>query len=371
MSEELTEPGKKEIALSVRNLSKKYGNTFAVNDISLDVLRNEFLTLLGPSGSGKTTTLRMIAGFSDPTSGEIELYKKNITFTPPEKREIGMVFQNYALFPHMTAGENIAFPLQMRKLSKTEIQKKVEESLALVRLSGFGDRYPRQLSGGQQQRIAIARAVTFQPRILLMDEPLGALDKKLREDLQVEILDIRRRINATVIYVTHDQEEALAMSNRIAVFNNGRIEQLGSSNDLYESPSNLFIARFMGESTIIIGTMNKDQEGYYLDSKVGMLRIANIEMNRKSILPGQKAALVLRPERIKILSKKENLDSTEVSAKITEVRYLGSTRKYNLELIDGTEAVVREITNGESEQRSIGDFVNLSWNKNQAVLLPA
>jgi putative spermidine/putrescine transport system ATP-binding protein len=222
--------------LQIRNLRKTYSNVVAVDDVSLTVHQGEFLTLLGPSGSGKTTTLMMIAGFVEPTGGSIVLGGRSLTRLPPHKRDIGMVFQHYALFPHLTVAANIAFPLEMRGMRKAEVERRVQAALDLVQLPDFGARYPRELSGGQQQRIALARAIVFEPSLLLMDEPLGALDKKLREHMQLEIKKIHHDLGVTVIYVTHDQEEALVMSDRIAVFNHGSIEQLGSPSDLYDRP---------------------------------------------------------------------------------------------------------------------------------------
>ena len=251
-------------ALVLRGLHKAFGDAVAVDGVELEVRRGEFLTLLGPSGSGKTTTLRMVAGFTTPSGGSIEIDGRDMTRVPPHRRDVGMVFQNYALFPHMTAAQNIAFPLQMRRQPRQEIDKRVASALGLVKLDKFGDRYPRQLSGGQQQRIALARAVVFEPRLLLMDEPLGALDRKLREALQLEILHVSRQLEATVLYVTHDQEEALVMSDRIAIFSAGRIEQLGSGEDLYERPASLFVADFIGESNILRGRYDADGDGGWL-----------------------------------------------------------------------------------------------------------
>ena len=228
-------------------VDKSYdGDTLVVKDLNLDVSKGEFLTMLGPSGSGKTTTLMMLAGFETPTSGEIYLEGDPISSIPPYKRGIGMVFQNYALFPHMTVNENLSFPLEVRKLSKSDIQDKVKKALSMVELEAFGSRMPLQLSGGQQQRVALARALVFEPRLVLMDEPLGALDKKLREQMQYEIKHIHEKIGITVVYVTHDQSEALTMSNRIAVFNDGKIQQISSPEVLYEKPENSFVAQFIG-----------------------------------------------------------------------------------------------------------------------------
>ena len=245
-------------ALVLRGLRKVFGSTVAVDGVDLEVRRGEFVTLLGPSGSGKTTTLRMIAGFMSPTGGSIEINGKDMTRVPPYRRDVGMVFQSYALFPQMTAAQNVAFPLRMRKQPKREIDRRVAEVLGLVQLRNFGDHYPRQLSGGQQQRIALARAVVFQPHVLLMDEPLSALDRKLRGELQLDIIRIGREVGATVVYVTHDQEEALVMSDRIAIFNEGRIQQLGSGVDLYDRPASVFVADFVGESTILRGRFELD-----------------------------------------------------------------------------------------------------------------
>ena len=231
------------------DVQKSYdGETLVVKSLNLDIARGEFLTLLGPSGSGKTTTLLMLAGFEVPTYGGILLDGRSIDRMPPHKRDIGMVFQNYALFPHMTVEENLAFPLQVRKVAKAEIETRVKRALEMVQLGPFGKRRPNQLSGGQQQRVALARALVFDPKLVLMDEPLGALDKQLREQMQLEIKHIHKNVGVTVVYVTHDQSEALTMSDRIAVFNDGAIQQLATPEDLYERPENAFVAQFIGEN---------------------------------------------------------------------------------------------------------------------------
>ena len=235
-------------------VQKSYdGESLVIKDLNLDVQRGEFLTLLGPSGSGKTTCLMMLAGFEPATHGEIYLDGRPINAVPPHRRGIGMVFQNYALFPHMTVNENLAFPLQVRRINKNEIESRIKRALDMVRLSGFGARRPGQLSGGQQQRVAVARALVFDPKLVLMDEPLGALDKQLREQMQYEIKHIHDNLEVTVVYVTHDQSEALTMSNRICVFNEGVIEQLASPTDLYERPNNAFVAQFIGENNTLPG----------------------------------------------------------------------------------------------------------------------
>ena len=244
----------KDSFVKFENVDKSYdGESLVVKGLNLDIPQGEFLTMLGPSGSGKTTTLMMLAGFETPTSGEIYLEGEPISSIPPYKRGIGMVFQNYALFPHMTVNENLAFPLEVRKLEKSEVDEKVHKALSMVELQDFGTRMPLQLSGGQQQRVALARALVFEPRLVLMDEPLGALDKKLREQMQYEIKHIHENIGITVVYVTHDQSEALTMSNRIAVFNDGKIQQISTPDVLYEKPDNSFVAQFIGENNQIKG----------------------------------------------------------------------------------------------------------------------
>ena len=235
-------------SVALTDLEKRFDRTNAVDGVSLDVRSGEFLTLLGPSGSGKTTTLMMIAGFETPTAGDIAIDGKSVVAMPPYRRNIGMVFQSYALFPHLTVADNIGFPLKQRGVPKDERARLVAEALELVHLPGYGSRYPRQLSGGQQQRVAVARAVVFKPRLLLMDEPLGALDKQLRENLQLEMRHLHADLGITFIYVTHDQEEALTMSDRIAVMNDGKVAQVGRPEDLYDRPTSRFVAGFIGES---------------------------------------------------------------------------------------------------------------------------
>ena len=276
-----------EYIVILEDLTKIFGNVVAVDEISLEVRRGEFITLLGPSGSGKTTILMMIAGFQIPTSGKIFIEDEMVIYQPPFKRNIGMVFQSYALFPHMTVFDNIAFPLRMRKFKEKEISKSVARVLNLVELSDYGARYPKQLSGGQQQRVALARAYVYNPPVLLMDEPLGALDKKLREQMQLEIKHFHESLGITVIYVTHDQGEALTMSDRIAVMNKGRIEQMGSPTDLYERPSNKFVADFIGETNLISAkAVGKKEEGLELietlDDTEGLLITREKEIIRSS-----------------------------------------------------------------------------------------
>jgi putative spermidine/putrescine transport system ATP-binding protein len=282
-----------------------------------------------------------------------------------------MVFQNYALFPHMTAAQNIAFPLQMRRTARAEVQRRVADALALVKLQGFGDRYPRQLSGGQQQRIALARAVVFEPRLLLMDEPLGALDKKLREALQLEILRISRHLEATVIYVTHDQEEALVMSDRIAIFNRGLIEQLGSGEDLYERPESIFVADFIGESNILRGRFKRDADGAWLAREGSRWRVSERQAGRHGLVDGAPAAIILRPERLTIVPQADARDAARdgVDATVTEILYLGAARKVELTLADDQGAVVRQSMDAALPELSAGQAVRLTWRPDDAVLV--
>jgi putative spermidine/putrescine transport system ATP-binding protein len=283
-------------ALAIRGLRRRFGDVMAVDGVDLDVAKGEFITLLGPSGSGKTTTLRVVAGFLAADEGSIEIDGQEMRNVPPYKRDVGMVFQNYALFPHMTAAQNVAFPLQMRGVSRTEQRERIAEALEMVKLPKHGERYPRQLSGGQQQRVALARAIVFRPRLLLMDEPLGALDKKLREALQLEIMRISRQLGSTVIYVTHDQEEALVMSDRIAIFDQGRIQQLGSGEDLYERPRSTFVADFVGESNLLRGRLEREDGAAWLVHGTWRWRVDPALAEAQGVGEDGPAALVVRPE---------------------------------------------------------------------------
>jgi putative spermidine/putrescine transport system ATP-binding protein len=280
-----------------RGVQKTYdGERLVVQHLDLDIRRGEFLTLLGPSGSGKTTTLMMLAGFESPTAGEILLDGKPITRTPPHKRHFGMVFQNYALFPHMTVGANVAYPLSVRNVPKTEQAERVAKALAMVRLGGLAERFPSQLSGGQQQRVALARALVFEPQLLLMDEPLGALDKQLREHMQIELKELHRQLGVTFVYVTHDQGEALTMSDRVAVFSDGAIQQIDPVECMYERPANRFVAGFVGDSTVLKGTVRAaDQERCGMALPDGRV-MAGVNVNGAAA--GAQVEACIRPERI-------------------------------------------------------------------------
>jgi putative spermidine/putrescine transport system ATP-binding protein len=365
-------------ALSLKQVSKRYAELNAVDDVSFDVAPGEFVTLLGPSGSGKTTTLRIIAGFIAPSAGGVVLNGRNLTGVAPYKRDIGMVFQNYALFPHMTGGDNIAFPLQMRGVKRAEAARRVEQALELVHLGGLANRYPRQLSGGQQQRVALARAIVFNPSLLLMDEPLGALDKKLREALQLEIMRISRQVGVTVVYVTHDQEEALVMSDRIAIYNQGRIEQQGTGEELYERPASLFVADFVGESNIFRGRLDATGADAAVVRDDWRLRVAPRAPASAGLANGDAAAVVVRPERLRVRAAERAPGSSgaprDVAANafpgvVREVIYLGSTRKYVVELRDGTTVQSRVQVGQDSGELAPGSAAEISWTIDSSVLV--
>jgi putative spermidine/putrescine transport system ATP-binding protein len=287
--------------LCLRHVTKSYdGKSNAVDDVSIEIARGEFITFLGPSGSGKTTTLMMIAGFEHPTAGVIELGGHDLALHKPYQRNIGMVFQNYALFPHMTAEKNVIFPLRMRGFPRADMRLRAHKMLELVGLARFAERYPRELSGGQQQRVALARGLVFNPDVLLLDEPLGALDKNLREQMQVEIKRIHREVGITMIYVTHDQTEAMTMSDRIAVFHNGRIEQLGSPLDLYHRPVNRFVGEFIGDSNFFAGRTDSMRGGVVELTSIGEVRIA------AKAMPSGEVDVMIRPERLRLLAGSES-----------------------------------------------------------------
>ena len=340
-------------------VDKSYdGKVLVVKDLNLDIAEGEFITMLGPSGSGKTTCLMMLAGFETPTNGEIYLEGNPISNIPPHKRGIGMVFQNYALFPHMTVYENLAFPLKVRKFSKDETDKKVEKALSMVSLSGFGSRMPGQLSGGQQQRVAVARALVFDPAVVLMDEPLGALDKNLRESMQYEIKHIHESIGVTVVYVTHDQSEALTMSNRIAVFNDGKVQQLSSPDKLYEEPVNSFVAEFIGENNTFKGEVtdiSNDKCKIKLDT--GDEIFANpIRVKSK----GEKSIVSLRPERA-IIDPNEKMDN-KFTGKIEEVIYHGDHTRVRLNLLDNKEFILKVPNSSARMDIKLGNDIKVGWN---------
>ena len=349
-----------EAFVAFEHVQKSYdGETLVVKDLNLAIGRGEFLTMLGPSGSGKTTCLMMLAGFETATHGEIRLDGRPINSVPPEKRGIGMVFQNYALFPHMTVGENLAFPLQVRRRPKAEIDAKVVRALDMVQMGAFAGRRPAQLSGGQQQRIALARALVFEPELVLMDEPLGALDKQLREHMQFEIKHLHERLGITVVYVTHDQGEALTMSDRIAVFNDGRIQQLAPPEDLYERPENRFVASFIGENNTLEGVVETIERG------VCTVRLGNGEILDAVPVnvsrPGERTTVSIRPERVEFKPEKLPPGAHTLEAEVLEFIYMGDIFRTRLR-VAGNEEFVMKCRNSVGQVKlAPGARIHVGW----------
>jgi len=320
-------------AIKLESVTKTFdGRIVAVDGVTLDIAAGEFFSLLGPSGCGKTTSLRMIAGFEHPESGRVHVGGRDITDVPVHKRDMGMVFQSYALFPHRTVAENVAFGLRMREVPKPDIARRVQAALAQVALTGLEDRKPGQLSGGQQQRVALARALVVEPPVLLCDEPLGALDRKLRQQMQFELKELQKRLGVTLVFVTHDQEEALAMSDRIAVMNRGKVEQVGSPTEIYERPRTRFVADFIGEINIL--------------EEAGRAR-------------------ALRPEKIRLVPAAE----ARVAGVVETANFLGGSTLLRVRIDDGRSLLVRETHAGERSSRMPGDAVGLAWNDQDAVTL--
>lgn len=345
--------------VSLRNLNKHYGDFAAVDNISLDIKDGEFLTFLGSSGSGKSTTLSMLAGFETPSSGEILVNGQSLVNVPPHKRDIGMVFQRYSLFPHLSVRDNIAFPLAIRKLAAAERDKRVDAMLKLVQLEQFAHRRPSQLSGGQQQRVAIARALVYEPRILLMDEPLGALDKKLREDLQDELRQLHRRLGITIVYVTHDQEEAMRLSQRIAIFSHGKIVGLGSGYDLYQNPPNAFVASFLGNSNFLKLKAQGNAAASFEGQSLSIRLTAGLHTD-------QDVLLMVRPEKALALSVTQAISEplpsgwNEVSAKVVEVLFLGESQTCSVVTSGGTSMTVKALSAAGMPLKA-GDPVQVRW----------
>lgn len=345
--------------VSLRNLNKYYGDFAAVDDISLDIKDGEFLTFLGSSGSGKSTTLSMLAGFETPSSGEILVNGQSLVNVPPHKRDIGMVFQRYSLFPHLSVRDNIAFPLAIRKLPSAERERRVDAMLKLVQLEQFAHRRPSQLSGGQQQRVAIARALVYEPRILLMDEPLGALDKKLREDLQDELRQLHRRLGITIVYVTHDQEEAMRLSQRIAIFSHGKIVGLGSGYDLYQNPPNAFVASFLGNSNFLKLKAQGNAVATFESQALSIRLTAGLQTD-------QDVLLMVRPEKALALSVDQAIREplaagwNEVSAKVVEVLFLGESQTCSVVTSGGTSMTVKALSAAGMPLKA-GDPVQVRW----------
>ena len=341
--------------VSFNGVNKTYdGTSLVVRDLNLDIRRGEFLTLLGPSGSGKTTTLMMLAGFATPTTGEISLAGVPITRTPPHKRHFGMVFQNYALFPHMTVAENVAYPLSVRGINRIDRKPKVEAALDMVRLGTLGSRYPAQLSGGQQQRVALARALVFEPQLVLMDEPLGALDKQLREHMQIELKELHRRLGVTFVYVTHDQSEALTMSDRVAVFNDGFVQQVDRVDRLYEAPANRFVAGFVGDNTVLDGVVTATAGASCTVGLSNGTRVTGLNVNEAKV--GDNVQCCIRPERLELAGVLNQANTFE--ATVADVIYFGDHLRLRCTVPGQPEATVK-LPLGGHEVAARGDTVLL------------
>ena len=359
MSSETTSRSGASVRIS--GVTKQYRDLRALDHVSLDIQAGEFITLLGASGSGKSTLLNIIAGFIKADAGMVEVGGRDLTRVPPHKRGLGMVFQQYALFPHMTVFENVAFPLRRRRVPKPELHRRVHEALEIVELSQLGKRMPSQLSGGQQQRVALARAIVFRPPVLLMDEPLGALDKRLREQLQIEIKRLHRELGITFVFVTHDQEEALAMSDRIALLRNGRVVQVGTPDELYERPTELYTAEFLGESNIFHGVV---RSGVFRD------RDSGFTLNLSEAADGA-VALVIRPEKVRVGESADALPDgcQPLSGTVQEVAYLGSERRLDIALSDGRRVVARVRNDGPDHRAAPGTPVAVAWRPDDVLVI--
>lgn len=343
-----------------KNVQKTYdGEILVVKNLNLDIADGEFLTMLGPSGSGKTTCLMMLAGFETATHGEILLDSKPINRIAPHKRGIGMVFQNYALFPHMTVAENLSFPLEVRKMSKPDREAKVARALDMVKMSEFGGRRPAQLSGGQQQRIALARALVFEPKLVLMDEPLGALDKQLREHMQFEITNLAHDLGITTVYVTHDQTEALTMSDRVAVFNDGKIQQLAKPADLYERPENAFVAQFIGENNTLEGVVKSINGETCVVSLDDGSEIDAMPVNVSQ--PGERTRVSIRPERVEFNKDRLHPDAHTLKATVKEFYYMGDIFRFRLSVAGNDEFIVKARNAPDAVRLKPGEQIEIGW----------
>ncbi|MEM7426515.1 MAG: ABC transporter ATP-binding protein [Pseudomonadota bacterium] len=350
------------LPISIGNVTKTYGSVFALDDVSLEVESGEFLTLLGPSGSGKTTLLMVLAGFTRPDHGSLKFGEREVIRMPPHKRDVGMVFQNYALFPHMSVAGNVGFPLKLRNVQGAELAERVEGALETVQLGGYGERGIDQLSGGQKQRVALARAIVFEPRILLMDEPLSALDKKLREHMQIELRHLHDKLGMTTVYVTHDQREALTMSDRIAVINHGRLMQLDEPRTIYDHPANTFVADFIGESTFVPVSIAGGKASFggaalqTADKPDGAARYN----------------LMMRPERLSFISGRKPKDMNVFKATVSDLVFQGESFLMYAALSDGTQVAVRGATQRDAmaTMPAVGEAVSLGLHRDDTVLIP-
>ncbi|MBS8225475.1 ABC transporter ATP-binding protein [Vannielia litorea] len=357
----MLDQGATDAFVEFERVQKSYdGETLVVKDLNLSMPKGEFLTMLGPSGSGKTTCLMMLAGFETATHGEIKLDGKPINNIPPHKRGIGMVFQNYALFPHMTVAENLAFPLEVRGMGASEREGKVKRALDMVQMGAFGGRRPAQLSGGQQQRIALARALVFEPELVLMDEPLGALDKQLREHMQFEITRLAHDLGITTVYVTHDQTEALTMSDRVAVFDDGRIQQLAPPDELYEAPQNSFVAQFIGENNTLEGVVKELSGGIAtikLDGSEALIEAKAVNVEKA----GDRTRVSIRPERVETNPDRLQDDAHTLDAEVLEFIYMGDIFRTRLKVAGNENFIVKTRNAPDVARMTPGQTVKIGW----------
>ncbi len=356
--------------ISLERISKRFGAALAVDDVSIEIARGEFFSMLGPSGCGKTTTLRMIAGFEEPDTGRVMLDGEDVTLVSPRHRNVNMVFQDYALFPHMSVAENVGFGLKLKRVGRAEISTRIDEMLAVVRLEGLGERRPAELSGGQRQRVALARALVNRPAALLLDEPLGALDLKLRREMQLELKRIQKTTGTTFVYVTHDQEEALTMSDRIAVMDGGRVQQLADPKTLYEQPDNAFVADFIGTSNAL---------GLCVDRREGELAVMEPDPGVRVVVNapcavGDLLQISVRPEKISIVAGTPEgaaANGSRVSGVVAERVYLGSVSQTVVELPGGERLAVHELNDDEASTIGPGDAVTLTWPTRHSLVVGA
>lgn len=356
--------------LEIRNVTRRFGSYLAVDNVSISVEAGEFFTLLGPSGCGKTTLLRMIAGFDLPDSGQILLEGEDMVGTPPEKRPIHTVFQTYALFPHMTVAENIAFPLKMARKTFQEIRLRVGEALESVRLPNFGNRFPHELSGGQKQRVAFARGLVNRPRLLLLDEPLGALDAKLREEMQIELINLQKNIGVTFVFVTHAQDEALALSHRIAVMNQGNVEQIDEPSKIYSFPRNRFVADFIGKVSMMDALVLEAAPSHL---KLEVAKLGEVTaVGKEGIKAGDKGVMAIRPEQVRISQPSDDLGlKNHFLGKVHDFLYVGDVTTYIVELANGAyiEALLPNSAPGRAKFFEVGDQVGVSWRHDAGIFL--
>jgi len=355
----------RKAAVALTNITKRFGDLVAVDDLTLDIREGEFFSLLGPSGCGKTTTLRMIAGFEEPTEGGISVGGEPVRGVPPYRRPVNTVFQSYAIFPHLDVFDNVAFGLRRTGVKGDELRRRVGEACEMVQLAGFEKRQPSQLSGGQQQRVALARALVNRPKVLLLDEPLGALDLKLRKELQLELRNLQHEVGITFVYVTHDQEEALTMSDRIAVMNEGKVQQIADPTTLYELPKNQFVANFIGQTNVFTGEVESVDADRVTLRTTGGVKVEAVDRNGETPEPGARVQAAVRPEKVRFGDSGDNVCGVEVR----QIVYLGVSTQYITRLPDGTKLVLYQQNSHDAVGPAVGEEVRVTWDVNNFLIL--